>query len=153
MASRENGFAARMIADTANLMTLLTGGVHMAHALGIEGITPKTVPTAYDAKGYIKPCALVRARDEVADGIVRDIDAQIVSTVQVVQIHLYEHRGYTFIDPALTRLFQLFEGYEFDDSFEVQYLNQTGTPPRAEGALKGSSLARIDFAVYSIKGE
>lgn len=148
--SREADFAARMTADSA-LMLILTGGVYRAELVGLEGLTRETTPNAFDANGYLKPSVLVRQRGNVPDGTVRDGLAQVVSTTQVVELYLYEDRGYTAIDAALARLFVLLEGHIFAGSYPVELVNVIDRA-RDEGALNGASLARQDWAVYSILG-
>lgn len=148
--SRENDFYARMIAD-ATLVAILTGGVWKKETTGLEGITRETAAAAFDVAGYLRPTALVRQRDIVPDGAVRDPMAQKASTSVVIEIWLYEDRGYTNIDAAMSRLFTLFEGYQFSDSFEVQWVN-TVDRLRDMGSLKGASLARMDWQVSSVRG-
>lgn len=148
--SRENDFYARMIAD-ATLVAILTGGVWKKETTGLEGITRETAAAAFDVAGYLRPTALVRQRDIVPDGAVRDPMAQKASTSVVIEIWLYEDRGYTNIDAAMSRLFTLFEGYQFSDSFEVQWVN-TVDRLRDMGSLKGASLARMDWQVTGVRG-
>lgn len=150
--SRESDFATRIAAD-ATLMAVLTGGVYQAGSAGLEGLGREATPGAFDASGFLKPCALVRQRGNVPDGNVRDGLAQVVSATQVIEIWLYcdQSAGYTPIDAALARLFVLFEGYIFADSYPVELVNVIDRA-RDEGALSGASLARQDWAVYSILG-
>lgn len=148
--SRENDFYTRMIAD-ATLVATLTGGVWKKETTGVEGVGRETTPSAFDTNGYVRPTALVRQRDTVPDNVVRDLMAQKVSTSVVVEIYLYEDRGYTNIDAAMSRLFVLLEGYQFSDSFEIQWIN-TVDRIRDMGALKGCSLARMDWQVSSVRG-
>ena len=150
--SREGDFKARMAADTT-LMSILTGGVHTKAETGPEGITRDTVPTAFDANGYLKPCALIVEGALVPDGGVHDEEAVIASAGQRVQIFLYEDTGYTNIDAALSRLFMLFFGHRFTDSFPVEYAGAPVTRARDEGALTGASLARQDWIARSIQGD
>lgn len=148
--SREADFATRMAADST-LTSILTGGVYQAGTVGRLGITRESVPGAFDTAGYLRPCALVRQRGAVSDGIVRDPIARVTSTVQTVEIWLYEDSGYTAIDAAIARLHALFEGIVLADSFEI-WLTNVIDRQRDNGALGGASLARLDFAVYSVMG-
>lgn len=160
--SKDADFALRMATD-ATLKVILTGEVWtpsgyilppaivVAHAAGTEGISRETTPDAFDASGWLKPCALVRQAGRIPDSNVKDYDAQIVSTNQRVEVWLYEDQsgGYSKIDAAAARIYVLFQGYTFDDSFEV-YLANDLDRQRDEGALKGASLRRLDFVVPSI---
>lgn len=149
--AREDDFVTRMEAD-GTLMAILTGGVYSKAEVGREGITRDTAEDAFDANGYLKPCALVRQRGLVPDGDVHDEIAQLSSAGQVVEIYLYEDSGYGNIDSALSRLFTLFFGYQFSDSFPVELFNVIDRE-RDEGALKGASLARQDWMVREIQGD
>src|SRR5690349_3527726 len=100
--SREDDIKALLIADVT-LMAMLTGGVFTSGALGDEGITRKSAPMAFDSDGYLKPCALVRQRVEVPDGVMADDGQQIDSTIQIVEVWFYQDSGYTAIDLARAR--------------------------------------------------
>jgi hypothetical protein len=144
----EDLFKTRMVADST-LMAILDGGVYAAGETGINGITRETAPGAFDANGYLEPAALVRQRGNVPDGNVRDGMAQVTSAIQVVEIYVYQDSGYDQIDLALARLYDLFEGYQFANSFPAELVNIIDRQ-RDTGALAGASLARMDFAVYNI---
>lgn len=147
--SREADFATRMLAD-ATLTAILTGGVFKTETVGLEGVTRETTPAAFSS-GYLLPCALVRQRALIPDGIVEDDIEQDTSVRQVVEIWLYEDRGFTSIDSAANRLFVLFQGYQFSDAFPVKLVNWIDRQ-RDMGALNNASLARLDFEVFSVKG-
>lgn len=147
--TREADFSTRMTAD-ATLMAILTGGVFKTETIGVEGITRETTPAAFSS-GYLLPCALVRQRALVPDGIVEDDIEQDTSVRQVVEVWLYEDRGYTSIDAAASRIFVLFQGYQFSDAFPVKLINQIERQ-RDMGALNNASLARLDFEIFSVKG-
>lgn len=141
-----------MIAD-APLMAILTGGVYQSGNVGLEGISRDATPAAFSS-GYLLPVALVRQRGNVPDGNIRDGMAQVVSATQVVEIWLYADSGagYVAIDAALSRLYVLFEGHAFTDSFPCELVNIIDRQ-RDEGALRGSSLARQDWAIYEVLGD
>lgn len=149
--SRENDFYTRMTGD-ATLVTTLTGGVWKKESTGVEGITRETAAAAFDTNGYLKPCALVKERELAPNGPLRDPMTQQASASQVVEIYLYADAGagYTAINTAKSRLYALFEGYQFSDSFEVEWVNSLPNL-RDSGALKNAAMSRIDFAVYSIQ--
>ena len=149
--SREADFKTRMAAD-ATLVAVLTGGIYTSAEAGPEGITRDTIPAAFSG-GYLKPCALVVEGSLIPDGGAHDEEAIIVSVAQRVQIFIYERSGYTNIDAALVRLFPLFFGHQFTDSFPAEYAGVPVIRGRDEGALSGSSLARMDWIVRSIQGD
>lgn len=147
--SRESDFATRMAAD-ATLMAVLTGGVYQSGTVGRLGITRETAPAAFDAGGFLLPCALVRQRGRVPDGAVRDGAAQATSVAQVVEVWLYEDAGYSAIDAAAGRIYALLEGVTVgSDTFPAELVNRLDRE-RDEGALAGASLGRMDFVIYSV---
>lgn len=157
--SREDDFKARIVDDVVGspvivtgtpIMATLTGGVFTKAEVGRDGITRNSAPGAFDANGYLKPCALVKQRGLVPDGAIRDGITQDVSAAQVIEIFVYEDGGYTSIDAALARIRDLFIGHHFTSSFEVEWVNLIDRE-RDEGALQGASMARIDFRVRSIE--
>lgn len=139
-----------MVAD-ATLMAILTGGVFAYGDVGIDGITRETAASAFDANGYLKTCSLVKQRGAIPDRQVTDTEAQLESIAQVVEIYVYQRRGYDQIDLALARLFSLFYGYRFADSGELARIN-TLDRLTDQGVLKNASLARVDWLVNSVQG-
>ena len=139
---------ARMTAD-ATLTSLLTGGVFTSGLAGEEGISRDTTPDAFDPDGYLQPCALVVQQGNIADGQVVDYDTQTISSIQRVEIWLYQDRGYATIDAAAARLRTLFLGHKFSDTFELWLANVIDRE-RDRGALNGASLIRQDWQVNSV---
>ena len=148
--SREADFKTHMEAD-ATLMALLTGGVFTSAGVGRDGITRTSAAAAFDGSGYLKPCALVKQRGLIPDLEVNDQEAGVASATQVIEIWLYEDTGYISIDAALNRLFVLFHGYSFTDTFPVEWIT-TLDREVDEGALNGASMARQDWLTSSIEG-
>lgn len=147
--SREDDFATRMKADGA-LMLILTGGVYTSGAVGPLGIARDTVAAAFDSNGWLKPCALVKQRGRIPTGDVVDYDEQMTSARQIVEIWLYCDQGsYSAIDSASARLYKLFQGHQFSDSFEIHLVNVIDRQ-RDQGALAGAFMARLDWQVDSI---
>lgn len=156
--SREDDFKARMIDDTSGspvivggtaLMTTLAGGVFTKGEVGREGITRDSAPGAF-TNGFLQPCALVKQRGFVPDKKILDEETQLISGTQVIEVYVYEDSGYTSIDAAISRLIKLFLGYQFSDSFPVEWINTIDREREAGSALLGASLARIDFRVVSV---
>lgn len=145
----EDEFATRMTGD-ATLMAILTGGVFKSGTVGPLGITRETATGAFDANGYLEPSVLVRQRSKVPTGDVEDYTDQSTSTSQIVEIWLYEDSaGYTNIDAAMQRIYDLFQGHQLTGTFEARLAN-TIERARDEGSLNGASMARMDFQVISI---
>lgn len=150
--SREADFKTRMAADTT-LMAILTGGVYAAGDLGPEGLTRDTAPSAFDASGFLKPCAVVRERALVPDGWVHDQESQAASARQIVEVWLYQDRGFDKIDSALARLYALFQGYRLGNAFPCEWAGTPINRQRDEAALRGASMARQDWLVADVIGD
>ena len=149
--SVETDFQDRMEAD-APLMAILTGGVYVSGELGPLGINRTDAPGAFDANGYLKPCALVRQRALTPDLQVVDQIEQVSSATQVIEIYVYQDSGYTSIDTALDRLYTLFFGYQFSDSFPLEWIG-TLDRERDGGALDGASMARQEWLTIEVIGD
>jgi hypothetical protein len=157
LTSREDDFKTRIADDVTGspvivtgtpIMTTLTGGVFTKAEVGREGISRDTASGAFGTDGMLKPCALIRQRGHVPDGGVRDEISQGVSGTQVIEIYLYEDSGYTAIDAAIRRLRALFIGYQFSDSFPVEWINILDRERAPE--LGEVSMARLDFLVRGV---
>ncbi len=146
----EDTIAAKLNTD-ATLLAILTGGVYARGALGREGLTRETATAAFDANGYLEPCAVVAQRALVPDGNVQDQMSQQASASQVVEIYLYEDTGYDNIDAAMDRIYALLQGYQLSGAFPLEWTN-TVDRQRDRGALDGASLARMDWAIYQVRG-
>lgn len=137
---------AAILAADPTLNAILTGGIFATATIGRSGITRKNTPSAFDADGYLKPCALVKERDIVPIGDVLDFDAQLESARQAVEVWLYENSGYANIDAAVARVRALLMGEMLANSFELRLALHVRRR-RDEGALAGASMERLDFQV------
>jgi hypothetical protein len=145
--SRESDFKTLLDAD-APLNAILTGGIYKSEDVGVEGISRETTPSAFSS-GFLLPCALIKQRGEIVTQDARDYDSVLLSTEQVVEIWLYEDRGYTNIDSAKSRLITVLHGHMFSNAFEAVLANVIDRQ-RDEAALKGNSLTRLDWQISSI---
>jgi hypothetical protein len=146
--AREDEIAAILAAD-ATLTGILTGGILTSGTVGEEGLSRTETPAVFDAAGYLKPVALVRQRGLVPNSQVKDFDEQITSATQVVEVWLYQDSGYVEIDAAKARIYTLLQGRMLAGTFELDLVNLIERQ-RDQGALRGASLTRMDWAVYSI---
>lgn len=145
--SRESDFKTVLSADFA-LGLILTGGIYAFEDVGVEGISRETTPDAFSS-GYLLPCCLIKQRAETIGNEVVDFDTLLMDTTQVVELWLYEDRGYSAIDAAKLRLMGLLNGYIFTTAFDAK-LAFVIDRERDRGALKGASLARMDWQIWSI---
>lgn len=148
MAEREAEFAAKMEADTT-LDGLLTGGIHQFGVLGRERMNRDKTPDAFDADGYLKPCALIIEGEETPDGIVRDDDLGLMSVVQMVRINFYADVFYGDILPAMERTRLVLQGWQPANAFPIT-LVEVRHNERDRGALSGAALARQIYQVNSV---
>ncbi len=79
----------------APLIALLTGGIHAYAASGRLGISRATLPTAYDADGYLLPCAIVQTGATVPADSLTDATA---GTLTRVIVYLYADGDHAFAD-------------------------------------------------------
>ena len=149
--SREADFKTYLDTDIILGLTLI-GGVYLSGSVGVEGISRETAPGAFSS-GFLLPCALIKQRGEATTEDVIEYDSTHYSTSQIVEIWLYEERGYAAIDLARFRIQVLLNGHQFTDansgSFEPDLVNVIDRQ-RDEAALNGASLARMDYQVMSI---
>lgn len=150
--SRENDVYAILNAD-ATLLATLTGGIFKVESIGIDGIDRTSAPAAFTG-GFLRPCALVRERSFVPDGVLRDNIAKQFTARQVVEVYLYSDgaAGYSAIDTAKARVISLLMGYQFADSFEVELVNIVPRMREQGGSLQNASMERLDWLVVSVWG-
>lgn len=143
--SRESDVAALLTVDVT-LMAILTGGIFVYGNVGPEGISRGSTPTAFDADGYLLPCALVKQRGEIPTNDMVDYGEQMSSARQIVEIWYYQDTGYAALDNARARVRALLQGVTLGDSFELKLVN-TQDRLRDPGALAGASMAKQDWQV------
>lgn len=114
----------------------------------MEGITRETTPAAFSG-GYLLPCVLIVQAGRIPTGDIEDYTDQSTSATQRVETWLYEDRGYTSIDAAAQRMYELLQGDPATDGFEIRLANDIDRQ-RDEGSLDGASLRRLDWQVISI---
>jgi hypothetical protein len=150
--SRENDVYTVLNAD-ATLLTTLTGGIFKVESIGIDGIDRTSAPTAFTG-GFLRPCALVRSRSFVPDGVLRDNIAKQLTVRETVEVYLYSDgaAGYSAIDTAKARVIRLLQGHQFADSFEVELVNIVPRMREPAGPLMNASMERLDFLVVSVWG-
>lgn len=148
--SRENDVYTVLNAD-ATLLATLTGGIFKVESIGIDGIDRTSAPAAFTG-GFLRPCALVRSRSFVPDGVLRDNIAKRQTVRETVEVYLYEDRTYTAIDTAKARVITLLMGHQFSDSFEVELVNIVPRMREPAGPLMNASMERLDFLVVSVWG-
>lgn len=125
----------KLIGD-ATLMATLSGGVHRA-----QEISRQSTPAAYDANAEVKPCALLKATTATPWGPHTD------SGRLYVQVLLYERHGYTSIEAARRRIYDLLHDTQLtpvsgDGCYEIVH---TGDVLEQEDAGLGAAMAVSRF--------
>lgn len=87
-----------------DLMDILTGGIHIE----AEEISRQNRPTAFDANGEIKPCALIKlgVESKLTSGLPNSVNTPLV-------IYFYERQGYANIGPAMDIVFEILSDAKF----------------------------------------
>jgi hypothetical protein len=132
--NREAQVQALLLADADNLMTILTGGIYLNSLVGVEGIRRgESSPTsaAFDERGVLLPCALLREDWLVPYGTVRSPKDKYTMTSQRLSIFLYQFRGDDQIDLAKFRIYQLLENERLQSpgSYPLVWLVESGHVP------------------------
>lgn len=120
----------------STLMATLTGGVHRA-----QEISRQTTPTAYDTNLEVKPCALLKGSTATPWGPHTD------SGRLYFQVLLYERHGYTSIEAARRRIYDLLHDTQLtpasgDGCYEIVH---TGDVLDQEDAALGAAMAVSRF--------
>lgn len=102
----------------ATLLATLTGGVYDGRT--VQEISRQNTPSAYDAWLDLKPCALVRGESQTPWGPLQH------STRLYVTVWLYQQSGYTAIEAARERIYDLLHRNQLSTTegiFDVRHAN------------------------------
>lgn len=146
---REAEILERLVSDAA-LAAILTGGIYGYEATRRLGITRQSTPDAFDAEGFLLPCALVKMRGPVANSNLADLAEQVIASRQVAEIWLLEDQFYTAIEAADIEIFRLLHGYKLPHAWQMAWAFTTA-PLTDEGSLKGASTKRCDYSFMQLK--
>ena len=143
---------ATAVADSGagGVYTLLTGGIYTFADTGRLGIGNNKPAAAFDTTTRkLKPCGVVKARPQVADGQIADDVTQDVSYRQVVEWWLYADgdAGYGTLETVAARLFVLFHGKVA--SGRISRWLYTMEQSR-EDALQEAAMLRVDFETLGV---
>jgi hypothetical protein len=144
-----------LVADTGagGVATLCTGGIFTYAQTGRNGITRVMSSAPFDATtGLLKPCCLVKGREEVPDGGMDDDQTQEVSYRQVVELWFYDDgdRAYTTIESARTRAKVLLHGQMIGSSKFIPHWAGNILTQQRDEALDNALMIRSDFAIRAI---
>ncbi len=142
-----------LVDGDATISGLLTGGVHVKETVGRLGITRESVPSAFDASGFLLPCMLIRERTRTRDMAVTEIEPSLhlLSQNVTVELYLYQDTDYDTIYSVMDLLIPLLHGTQLTNTFGMRFMNEM-RGMQDPGALMGASMARQDWIVPLIQG-
>jgi len=133
-----------VLAADATLTALLVGGIYSYAQTRRNGISRVTTPDAYEAGGFLRACAIIKASDAKSAASIRDSAAGLRQTVTV---YLYDDgdNGYGAILAARDRAVALLDRVWIDG---VGYLRRIGgADDERDPKLNNAALARVDFEI------
>ena len=136
-------------ADSA-IMTLIVGGVYTDDETNRNGIGRTTTPAAYDANGFLQPCAYLKERAQVGNwggGLGND---GFTGTRQVFEVWLYDDTAYTSIASARDLLIPLLQRTLITGFGRLRYL---GFLKERAPELNNAPFFRTDFELIGLLGE
>lgn len=138
-----------LTANTA-LMAILTGSVYTDDETGRDGIGRTTTPAAYDADGFLQPCAYVKERAQVGNWGGALGNSGFTGTRQVIEVWVYDDIAYTSIVPALDLLIPLLQRTLVTGYGRLRYL---GFIKERAPDLNQAAFYRLDFELIGLLGE
>ena len=88
---------ATLLQSDSELTTILSGGIYGK----VLEINRQLTPDAFDANSELQPCAIIKA------GTVTPFGPHVHGHSQSLEIYLYQRAGYTAIEAAARRIYQL----------------------------------------------
>lgn len=79
--------------NDATLSAILTGGVYVFDTIPTEGINRTTMPSAYGVNGLLLPVGVVKGREVLPFGNIRDTQAVYQTVRQPIEVYLYCDRA------------------------------------------------------------
>ncbi len=138
-----------LIEADATLLATATGGVWDYDETGRMGPSRTTTPTAFDGYGRIKPCVLLKTRDRVPDGALVDDADQLTSYRQILEVWLYEDKGYANIDTMADRVYALLHGKRLSGTFHVAWTGDLR--PGQRDLDLDTNLQRSDYLIRATR--
>lgn len=130
------------LADDAVLMALLVGGLYTVEQSGRSGISRSSTPDAYDAAGFLQPCAVLRAGNVKRVSPIRD---HRNGAAQVLEIYLYDDgdSGFGAILTARDRIIALLDRQWLPGAGSLRWAG--GAEDLRDPKLNNAALVRVDF--------
>jgi hypothetical protein len=139
-----------LIAANSAIMTLFTGGVYTDDETGRNGIGRSTTPAAYDADGFLQPCAYVKERAQIGNWGGAVGNSGFTGTRQVVEVWIYDDAAYTTIASARDLVFALLQRALITGYGRLRYL---GFIKDVAPDLNDAPFFRLEFELIGLLGE
>lgn len=127
----------------ATLASAATGGIYDDGEAGRLGLNRSTTPAAFDDKGRIKPCILLKVRSTAPAGIDHD---QYTAVREVLEVWFYEDRGYATIETMRDRVFSLLHAQQLANTFGVLWQSDVRGGRDIE---LDACVERSEYAIFS----
>lgn len=136
------------LADST-LTTALTGGIYTWEDTGRLGFSRQSTPNAYDSNGLLRPCLIIKTRDEIAQYEIPDADFQFVDTKAVVELWFYDdgNNSYTTIKSAQDRCYVLLQDRRIGSAFYCQIIGHL--LDRRDQGNDRAIYVRSDYTLFS----
>src|SRR5512133_2586310 len=120
MTTLRDAFRLALEGDTA-FATPLTGGIYDASELPPEFLTPSQTPSAWDSDGILKPCAVIRWRNEQPFG------PHFHSERTFAEVYVYQVSGTAIVEAAILRAKNLLHRSQLTATdYGLRWLNWVG---------------------------
>lgn len=137
-----------LLSDDNDIPDKLTGGIYSIEDTGYMGVSINSTPAAFSGP-LLLPCAVVKARSQVATSEIRDPNTKATSFNQAIEIWLYEQNSTETIEEAAALIYNLLhESKPVDDRW--CYWMQT-TEGQEARELGGALFSKMEFQLKGIK--
>jgi hypothetical protein len=138
------GVICEALAEDEALVGLLVGGIYAYEQIGRNGMSRVTTPEAYDANGFLKPCAVVKVGEARVGSALRDDRGGVR---QRVEVYLYADgdSGYETIREARDVVVAALDRRWVDGAGYVRQVG--GAEDMRDAKLNNAALVRVDFEV------
>ncbi len=132
------------LAEDEVLAALLAGGIYRYEQTGRSGISRRSTPDAYDATGFLQPCAVLKAGEAQETRPTRDAAP---GARHRVEIYLYDDgdSGYGALLTARDALIALLDRRWLAGAGHIRWVG--GAEDGRDPKLNNAALVRVDFAV------
>lgn len=122
--------------NSAEVSSLLTGGIYTIQDTGRTGLTFTSTPQAFNGPSIL-PCAMVKERRRYFNQQIRDQGEQVASFHQAVEIRLYQDNGLDVIQEALKAIYKVLHDKRIDNTmFTIVAVRQGRWAEELNGAIE-----------------